>query len=146
MPEGRNTFIDPAGARPDYDWAINHSEEGEFGKARNIEHGANTANTGFVRQQSDAGPLTISVTGTILAKAQVQEMIAWFNLCETQTIYFTDFAGDQYEVTITSFKPTRHRTIRNPRDFANAPYWFWRYEMTMDVVRVIDSVWEGVVS
>lgn len=137
----RNIFIDPAGDRDDYSWAINHSEEQEFGQARNIEHGANTADTGYVRQQSDNGPMILRFSGTILTRAQIVEMIAWYRLCEEQTIHFEDFTGDRYEVIITAFRPTRHRTIRNPRDLANAPYWFWRYEIEMDVVRVIESVW-----
>jgi len=140
----RNIFHDPAGNRPDYSWAINHSEEEEFGKSRNIEHGANTGGTGLVKQQSDDSPLVMQFTGTILTKAQVTEMIAWFQLCNSQTIHFTDYAGDKYEVIISIFKPTRHRTIRNPRDFANAPYWYWKYEISMEVIRVIDGVWEGV--
>lgn len=145
MADTRNTFIDPAGDRANYDWAINHSEEQEFGKGRNIEHGANTANTGYVRQQSDDGPMTLRLSGTILTKAQVVEMIAWYNLCETQTIYFEDFTGDKYEVVISSFKPIRRRTVSNPRDRVNAPYWYWTYDIEMDVVSFIDSIWEDVV-
>jgi hypothetical protein len=140
----RNIFIDPAGNRDDYSWPINHSEEQEVGKSRNVEHGANTANTGFVRQQSDESPLTLRFSGIILEKAQIQEMIAWWQLCETQTIYLTDFAGDEYEVIVTRFVPTRHKTVRNPRDYANAPNWYWRYEIDLDVVRVIDGIWADV--
>jgi len=140
----RNIFHDPAGNKADYSWAINHSEEEEFGKERQIDHGANTGGTGLVKQQADASPLVMQFTGTILTKAQVTEMIEWFQLCEAQTIHFTDYAGDVYEIIITSFKPTRHRTIRNPRDFANAPYWYWKYTISLEVIRVIDGVWEGV--
>jgi len=140
----RNVFIDPAGSRPDYPWAINHSDEEEFGKKRNIEQGATTANNGFVKQQSDDSPLIIRVNGSILTQAQFEEMKAWWKLCESQTIYFRDFAGDEYEVIISEFLPTRHKTIRNPRDFANAPYWFWRYKMSMEVIRIRAGTWEGV--
>lgn len=143
-PAQRNKFIDPAGNRTTYNWSINHSEEDEFGKVRNIEHAANTANTGLVKQQSDDSPMLIRVRGVVLHKAQIEEMIAWWDLSETQTIYFEDFTEDSYEVIITAFRPTRHRTIKNPRDYANAPYWFWRYEMEMEVVRFIDSIWEDV--
>lgn len=142
----RNVFHDPAGDLDDYSWQINHSEEEEQGKSRSIEKTANTANTGFIRQQSDSDGLVLRYTGTILHRAQLREMVAWYNLCDEHSIHFTDFAGDQYEVIITDFKATRHRTIRNPRDFANAPYWFWRYEIGLEVLRIIDSVWEGVVT
>lgn len=140
----RNVFVDPAGNRAAYNWSINHSEEQEVSKSRSVEHGANTANTGFVRQQSDEQPIVLRFSGVILTEAQVVEMIQWWKLCDTQTIHLHDFAGDQYEVIITKFSPTRHRTIFNGRDPTNAPNWYWRYEIEMDVVRVIAGVWAGV--
>lgn len=142
----RNIFTDPKGVRTAYSWQINHSEEDTFGKTRTVEHGANTGNTGLVKQQGDSSPLVIKVKGAILHKAQLEEMIAWWDMCEDQTIYFQDFAGDKYEVLITSFQPVRKRTIRNPRDFANAPLWWWTYDLEMEVVRIIPglSPWEGV--
>lgn len=136
----RNQFIDPRGVRPTYNWAINHSEEDNFGRSRNIEYTARTGE-GLVMQQGDEPPVLIRIRGTILTKAQVQEMIAWYTLCKEQTIYFKDFAGDEYEVLITSFQPTRQRNVGNLRDQANAPYWHWTYEMQMDVVTVRSGVW-----
>jgi hypothetical protein len=141
----RNRFTNPANG-DFYDWQINYSEEEEFGKTRSIEHGANTANTGLVKQQGDDSPLKISVNGVILHKAQLVEMIQWWKLCGTQTIYFKDFTDEEYEVLITSFRPTRHRTIHNPRDFANAPLWYWRYVLEMEVVTIRSGVWAGVVA
>lgn len=146
MAANRNIFTDPSGAKAAYSWPFNHSEESEGGKTRNITYGANTANTGFVRQQSDDAPIQFSFSGVILEQAHLEEMIGWYALCDSQTIYLTDFAGDEYEVIITSFKPVRERTIRNPRDYTNAPYWFWRYEITLDVVRVISGPWTAVLT
>jgi hypothetical protein len=144
-PANRNKFIDPAGNRAQYNWSVNHDEEDDFGKTRNIDHAANTGNTGLVRQQSDDSPMLIHVRGTILHRAQVLEMIAWWDLSEGQTVYFEDFTGDQFEVLITSFRPTRQRTIKNPRDFANAPYWIWKYELEMEVVKFLTpNIWSGV--
>lgn len=140
----RNQFIDPAAVRATYNWQINHSEESDFGKSRNVEKGGNTGDVGFVRQQADDSPLILRFSGTILHRAQLVEMNAWFEMCKDQTIYFKDFAGDEYEVIITSFKPTRHPTVKNPKDYANAPLWYWKYELEMDVVTVRDGVWEGV--
>lgn len=139
----RNKFIDPAGNRATYEWAINHNEEADLGKTRSQEINPNTADTGFVVQQNDSSPLTLQLQGTILEKAQLDEMVEWYKLCDSQTIHFEDFAGERYEVLITSFKPTRTRTIRNPQDFANAPYWFWRYELEMVALSIISGVWEG---
>lgn len=139
----RNRFTNPA-TSAFYDWQINHSTEEEFGKRRTIEHGAKTNGTGLVRQQSDDSPLILRLQGVIFHKAQFEEMLAWWKLTETQTIYFKDFMADEYEVIITEFLPIRERTIKNPRDFANAPYWFWRYDIAMEVIRIRDGTWEGV--
>lgn len=140
----RNIFTDPKGTRSPYSWPFNHSEESEFGKSRNIEHGGNTGDVGFVRQQSDDSPLVLRFSGTILVKAQLTEMLAWFEICKRRTIHFKDFAGDEYEVIITKFVPTRRPTVRNPRDPTNAPTWYWHYEIDMDVVTVISGTWSGV--
>jgi hypothetical protein len=142
MPRTPNEFINPKTADK-YAWPVNHSEESETSLSRSVSHGAKSGN-GLVLQQADDQPLTFKYTGTIFHKAQVEEMRDWYLLCRSQTIYFKDFAGDEYEVIITAFKPTRHRTLRNPRDFTNAPLWFWRYEIEMEVVRVISGMWEGV--
>lgn len=140
----RNIFTDPSGDRPAYSWAINHSDEAEFGKERTIEHSANTGNTGLIKQQNDDSPLVMQLNGTILSQAQHVEFIEWWKICKNHTIFFEDFAGDEYEVVITAYKPTRQRTIRNPRDYANAPLWYWKYELKLEVIRVISGTWAGV--
>jgi hypothetical protein len=141
----RNRFTNPADGTF-YDWQVNHSDEGGFGKDRQIAYSANTANTGLIEQQGDATPLLIKLTGTIFHKHQIEEFIKFWKLCENQTVYFKDFAGEEYEVLITSFVPVRKRTVKNPRDFAHAPLWYWTYELELNVVRVISGLWVGVVS
>lgn len=141
----RNRFTNPADGTF-YDWQINHTDEGAFGKARAITESANTANTGLIKQQGDASPMQMKVTGTILHKHQIEEFIKFWKLCETQTILFKDFAGEEYEVIITDFQPVRKRTVRNPRDFAHAPLWFWSYELELEVITIVSGVWAGVVA
>lgn len=137
-----NRFLNPwTGAY--YDWPINNSTEESFGKTRNIDHTAPTSGLGLIRQQGDDSPMAIKLSGTIFHKAQHQAMIAYFNLSRTQTVYFRDFTGETYEVIITAYQPTRQRTIRNPRDFANAPYHYWKYTLEMDVVRFINGDWSA---
>lgn len=136
-------FENPANGTK-YEFQINPSEEDDFGKRRSIEHGAKTNGTGLVRQQSDDGPLILRVRGVIFHKAQFQEFIKWWKLCETQTIYLYDHEEACYEILITEFLPTRQRTIKNPRDFANAPYHFWRYEIAMEVITIRAGDWSGV--
>lgn len=136
----RPRFTNPAN-NDTYDWAIGHDEEDEFGKSRSIEYGATTSNNGFVKQQSDDSPMVLRLRGTILQQAQIEEFIAWWKLCETQTIYFRDFTGDEYEVLISSFKPTRQRTIKNPRGGTDNPLHYWEYEIAMEVIRFRSGMW-----
>ncbi len=142
MPRTPNKFINPKTA-DEYEWPVNHSEESETGLQRSVSHGAKSGN-GLVLQQADDQPLVFKYTGTIFHQVQVEEMAAWYALCRTQTVNFVDFAGDESEVIITAFRPVRHRTMRNPRDFANAPLWYWKYEIEMEVVRVISGIWAGI--
>lgn len=136
----RNRFTNPLDGTF-YDWQVNHSEEQTLGRTRSFDHTAPTSGNGLIRQQGDDPPMVIHLQGTILHKAQHTQMVNWFNLSRTQTIYFTDFTGDQYEVVITSFLPVRKRTVKNPKDYANAPYWYWTYDIEMEVVRFIASDW-----
>lgn len=135
-----NVFRDPAGVRPDYAWPINHSEEEEGGRVRNIETTALTAGVGLVMQQGADSLPTLRYTGTILTEAQKAAMDSWFELCRGQTIIFRDFTGDEAEVIVTAFKPRRVRTMRNARDLANAPLHYWTYSIEMTVIRVISGV------
>lgn len=130
----RNRFEDPSGALTAYDWQVNHSEEEEGGQSREVDHTANTGLTGLVRQQGAADPIMLSYKGTILHRAQVVQMLRWWEACRTRTVFFQDYAGDRYEVVITSFKPQRLRTEHNPRDSASAPLWYWKYTLVMEVV------------
>lgn len=139
-----NEFINPVTAAV-YQWPVNHSSEGEAGLSRSITLGANTANTGLVRQQGDDQPLTFTLTGTIFQTAQLEAFIDWYILCKTQTIYFKKYSGDEFEVIITEFKPTEKKTLHNPKD-SEAPLWYWEYTMTIEVVTVRKGVWEGIVT
>lgn len=143
MPLGRNRFTNPANGDI-YDWAINHKSEDAAGRSRAISHDAPTENRGLIRQVGAESPFVFTWQGTILARAQLIEMIGWYRLCRTQTIYLTDFAGDQYEVVISGFVPTRRRVLRNGRDFANAPYNVWDYSITIEVIAVRAGVWAGI--
>src|SRR3954467_15778758 len=102
----RNNFYNPASGEG-YDWPVNHSEENSFGKTRQVSTGANSANTGLTMQQGDDEPMVIELTGTILHSSQHAAMIRWFAISKQQTVYFTDFAGDSYEVVILAYTPTR---------------------------------------
>jgi hypothetical protein len=140
----RNVFHDPAGLVADYPWPINHTTEESFGKRRNITVTSPTAGIGHILQQADDTPMVIKLGGTILTRAQHAAFAAWFERSRSRSVYFTDFAGDTYEVLIVAYEPTRQRTVRNPRDQANAPLWFWRYTMELHVLNFGVGPWAGV--
>lgn len=142
MAYGRNQFIDPRGVVPTYAWQVNHDTEDQFGRERQVTTSAPTGNVGLVRQQGEDSPLVISLSGSILHAAQHAAMRRYFDLSRGQTVIFTDFAGDSYEVLVTSFKPTRQRTIRNPRD-SSIELHYWHYTLDMQVIRVISGPWAG---
>jgi hypothetical protein len=139
----RDKFTNPANGET-YEFDIGHSSEEPSSKSRQITNSANTANTGLIAQQGDVQPMTLKYNGTILKASQHKEMWRWYQLCDTQTIFFTDYAGNEYEVTITDFAPKRQSTIRNPRDPVNAPLHYWNYTISMQIIRVIKGELEGL--
>lgn len=132
----RNVFTDPAGVRGGYSWDYNHSDEGETGMDAAVQATANTAGVGFVLQQDEPSPRTLSYTGTILKRAQLVQMLQWTHLSQQHSIYLTDFAGDKYEILITSFRTARKRG-RNRRDPTGAPMWYWTFTLEALVLRDI---------
>jgi hypothetical protein len=127
-----------------YDWHINHAEEEEGGRAREITLSGNTSGLGLVRQQGAQQPLTLRWAGAILHREQFVAMWHWFGLCELRTIFLRDFHGDEYEVVITNFDPSRVRG-RNPQD-PSIPLHYWKYTIEMQVLQVISGDLAGVVT
>lgn len=129
----RNRFTDPANVVAQYVWAINHKEEDGAAFQRQLERTTTTDGVGFVRQQGSASPQIRRYKGTILAQAQYDAMKSYYDLCETQTIYFRDFQDGEFEVLITLFNPVRKYTIQNPRD-PSIPFHYWTYDIEMEVI------------
>ena len=138
-----NVFTDPKTGN-NYAWPINHNEEGDIGKSRQMGDGAATNNIGLIPQQGAPTPLVLTWKGTILKRAQLVAMVGWYQLCDTQSIYVSDAAGNSYEVLITDFTAQRKPAAANPQDPVNAPTWYWTYTITMRVLRVIAGEWAGV--
>lgn len=132
-----NIFIDPAGIRASYPWPLNHTVEEKGGKARSVTNTAPTGVVGLVREVNSSGPITMTWKGKIFTVAQLTEMWHWWQLCETQTIFIQDFAGEKYEVMIEEFDPVRVAVARNLHDPANAPTWMWEYTITFSVLGIL---------
>jgi hypothetical protein len=138
-----NRFTDPLTAGY-YDWQVNHNEETVLGKTRNVTESAPTGLVGLIKQQSEESPLVLGLKGKILHKNQHDQFVGYWIICHDRSIYFRDFAGNEYEVMILDFLPTRKMCARNPADPIGAPLWTWDYEIKMDVLRVISGDWVGV--
>lgn len=144
----RNIFHDPAGVRPDYPWTRNHNKEDTFGKRRNIEQsaptlGAGATGVGLVKQQSDEDPLVFKLGGRIVTEEQHQQFVQWYALCGLQTIYYYNYAGDNYEVIITAYEPTRVPVAKNPAD-PSIPFHVYDYSLEMEVITVWSGPWTAV--
>lgn len=132
----RNTFSDPLGVTPNYVWPLNHHTETAAGRKRDVTATQNVAGTQLVTQQGDKQPFTLTYAGSILVRSQLVAMWQWEALCEHQTIYFTDFAGDSYEVLITDFEPIRVAARNRRGEPEGNPLWYWTYTLTMTVIAV----------
>src|ERR1700758_3630718 len=93
-----------------YTWEFNPTAESEqpFGKIRQIERTSNTSNVGSVKQQGDDGPLIIDWMVNAFTSAMETALWEWYVLCRTQTIYVTDWTGEQYEGQIILMTRQRH--------------------------------------
>jgi hypothetical protein len=103
-----NKFENPATGET-YTWARNHAPDGEddAGKARPVERIPNTAGGTAAFQQGEDGLYTIKWKGTLTRRDQWRALWYWYGICKNQTIYLTDFDGQKYEGTISSFTGKR---------------------------------------
>jgi hypothetical protein len=146
-----NEFIDPVTAE-EWSWPINHNDEtgtaakggGQGGIERNYTISAPTSMGIQIRQQAANDPMSLSWKGTALTRAQHQKFLYWFAKCDHHTVILRDFSGDEFEVLITSYIPTRKMVAQNRNDMANAPLWVYDYQIDMDVISVISGDYAGM--
>lgn len=131
-----NQFIDPTGIQPPYTWAINHDTMDPGGRRRTTAQTAVTSGIGIVRQQGSETPLGMTLKGTILTEIQRLQFVGWWTLCRTQTIYFYEFSGEQYEVIITDYNDVKVRVAYNKND-ATIPYHVYTYTLVMDIIQTL---------
>lgn len=136
MPLGRNRFTNPLDGTF-YDWPRNHDEEEETGKTRNITRTAPTGNVGLLKTQGEDSPFLIKLRGKYVHRAQHIAMWQWFERCKYQTIWFTDFDGQSYEVQITAFTPRRVRKLKAVSPDPGAQTHYWEYGIEMEIYRFI---------
>lgn len=133
-----NQFIDPNGVAPTYAWTINHEEEEEVQNSRQMASGAPVSDIGLIPQQGAPFPLVFQWKGTLFTQGDKDIMDAWFALCETQSIYLTDFTGSAYEILITDWNVQRVGVAWNRR--GQVP-WLWKYTIIIRVLTVLEGDW-----
>jgi hypothetical protein len=132
-----NEFFDPAGNLPNYLWHINALEqEGPF-RSDNVEFNGTADGRGLVPVGGSYEPLIITLTGTILHKAQDTEFWKWRHL--ENSFRFTDFELNSYEVSMLSYEPKKVRVALNPMDFDNMPGYKIEYSMKLWIIRIISG-------
>lgn len=136
--EKRNYWIDPA-TETAYAWPVNCDYAGDEGseKKRKIQETANTGNVGLVRQQSGDEGMVLKRSGSILTVPFEVEMWKWFNLCQSQTIYFVEFNGDAYEVQIIMYNPERVGVSGRAKNGKN---YYVKYKIEMTVFGFLAGV------
>lgn len=148
-----NKFIDPAGVMATWSWPINHHDEtgsagrggGQGGVGRNYTVSAPTSLGIIIRQQAAPSPMSLSWKGTALTRAQHQTFLAWFAVCKHHSIIVEDFSGDQFEVLITAYIPSRKPVAQNRNDMSNASTWVYDYQIDMDVITAVRGDYVGLV-
>jgi hypothetical protein len=121
------TFTNPRTSAT-YSWPANPSSENALTKQITIERTSNTGNVGATRQQGDDGPLILD--WQVFAKTSAMEtaLWQWYVLSRKQTVYVTDWDGDQYEGQIILL--SRQRLLGSPPT----------YEVQFEVYRCISGL------
>lgn len=127
----KNRFKNPADGST-YDWHINQAWDGEDDSGVESTYTWASSTGGAALPQFGGLKATIkTLKGTILHLAQHEAFLAWAAIAQNHTIYFRDVDGDEWEVMILKYLPRRQGVARNIMDFANMPYYIYRYELTM---------------
>ena len=113
-------FTNPANGNT-YTWPVNTTTENAVNKTRQIERTSTTGNVGVVKQQGDDLSYildwTINVHGPS-GNAMEIALWEWYMLSRTQTIYLTDWMGEEYEGQIILVTRTRQPAQLNGQPWA----------------------------
>lgn len=134
----RATFTNPATGET-YQWHRNPEAAEDRGKNRQITGTANTGLTGRVRQQGDDGSVVLKYTVRVVHTAMRQALWRWYQLCATQTIFYTDHDGAQYEVQITALSEKPVRRMRQTSPDPSMPLVYYEFQIEMEVYRFLSG-------
>jgi hypothetical protein len=138
------TFTNPATGFA-YVWPNNPPLDGISAsqKQRTITRTSNTANVGSVKQQGDDGPYVLHVEPHVFTVAFETALWQWWTLCRTQTIYWTDIDGAQYEGQIITMSRQQVGALAGPGDI-RARKFYAKYVIEFEIYRFISGVMAGV--
>lgn len=135
------TFTNPADGQT-YQWPINPGFDGvtqPATKQRQIDRTSNTGNVGATKQQGDDGSYVLHWEPLIFHAEHERQLFAWFQLCKSQTIYLTDWNGEQYEGQIITLARTRQGAGGGPGD-TNSRGFYETYVFEFEVWRFISGM------
>lgn len=139
------TFTDPASAVSPYAWAYNpppDTGESPATKQRTIERTSNTGVVGATKQIGDDGPYVLHWEPLVFSEAMEQKLWEWYVLCKKQSIYVTDFNGEEYEGQLITMSRQRIGVLGGAvsgSDITSKRY-YRKYVVEFEVWRFISGV------
>lgn len=127
-----------------YVWHVGY--EGQEGPARisNTSYDAQASSLGLIATEGEPSPMELTLTGRIIHRVQYLRLLQFFQI--PNTFRYTDEEGNEFEVTMSAFEPTKRRVYWNPAD-ANMRHHIWDYRMRLRVLRIMDdNYYEGFIT
>lgn len=134
-------FYDPVTATT-YEWPVNYLQQEGPARVANVSFDSQASSLGVIATEGEVSPLVLQLQGTILHKEQHLTFLAYF--AKENTFRYTDEEGNEYEVTMDAYEPTKERVRWNPRDPLMRSH-KWTYRMRLRVIRIISGDYVGVV-
>lgn len=133
------TFINPK-TNATYVWPVNPPPDGpqQTQKLRQIQRASNTGNVGVTKQQGDDGSFILHWTFNVFHAAHQQALWQWYMICKSQTIYLTDWEGNEYEGQIIAVGEQWQGALAGPGD-TNARMGYAKMEMQFEVYRFVSG-------
>lgn len=134
------TFTNPANGQT-YVWPHNPPPDGiqPAQKQRQIDRASNTGNVGATKQQGDDGPFIIHWEPVVFTAAHEQALWTWWQLCKSQTIYLTDFDGEEFEGQIITLSRQQIGAMKGPGD-VNDRMFYAKYVFEFEVYRFVSGL------
>jgi hypothetical protein len=135
------TFTNPANGQT-YVWPNNPNPDAitqPAQKQRQIDRTSNTGNVGATKQQGDDGPYIIHWEPLVFTAAHEQALWTWWQLCKSQTIYLTDFNGEEFEGQIITLGRQQIGALGGPGD-TNERLFYVKYVFEFEVYRFVSGL------